>query len=149
MSDGTNSELAELITFHQVSQTLYRYASSVDSKDWVSLRSLFTDDAVGDYSGREPLVGGDAIVGWIKEMTADRNWQHHLINVYHVDRLDESHAQSLTYHTSHQTGEDSPGSVTLLVARYRDDLRYEEGCWRIARKQMETGWREVRTVLAT
>jgi len=146
MNEVQDNDIEEVITFHKVSQTLYRYASSVDTKDWETLRSLFTDDAVGEYSHLDPISGADAIVAWIQSMTADRNWQHHLINVYHVDRTGPETATALTYHTSHQTGEGVPDEVTLLVARYRDELRMVDGRWKIARKQMQTGWREVRSI---
>ncbi|WP_396911719.1 nuclear transport factor 2 family protein, partial [Mycolicibacterium sp.] len=34
----------------EISALLYRYARAVDSKDWELYRSVFTEDAVIDYS---------------------------------------------------------------------------------------------------
>jgi 3-phenylpropionate/cinnamic acid dioxygenase small subunit len=136
------SDLQQVIDFHQVSQTLYRYASCVDKKDFTTLRTLLTDDAMGKY-GERSLSGADAIVHWIEDSTRDRTWQHHLLSVYHVDVTGDE-ATALTYHTSHQTTVADPDTVKVIVARYHDDLRKVDGVWKIANKVMEIGWREER-----
>ena len=56
--------------------------------------------------------------------------------VYHVD-IDGDRASALTYHTSHQTTSVASDRVTLLVARYRDELRRVGDSWKIASKTME------------
>ena len=76
--------LQELVDRQQIVDTLYRCASTIDSKDY-PLRALFADGAVAQYAGEEPLHGADTIVSWIDQMTLDRSWQHHLLSVYHVD----------------------------------------------------------------
>ena len=96
------------------------------------------------------MHGADTIVNWIQEMCVVQNFQHHLINVYHVDLdLDAGEARSLTYHTSHQIRHDTPDTVHLIVGRYRDVLRRQNGEWKIADKRMEVGWREDRTFAQT
>lgn len=135
--------LQELVDRQQIIDTLYRYASTIDSKDYPRLRSLFADDAVAQYASGEPLHGADAIISWIDQMTLDRTWQHHLLNVYHVD-IDGDEARTLTYHTSHQTAEADPNTVIVIVARYRDVLRKLDGTWKIVDKVMDVGWMEER-----
>jgi ketosteroid isomerase-like protein len=135
--------LQALVDRQQIVDTLYRYASTIDTKDFATLRSLFVDDAVGQYAGAEPIHGADAIVAWIDSMTVDRAWQHHLLNVYHVD-VDGDEARTLTYHTSHQTTTADPDTVIVIVARYHDVLRKVEGTWKIADKRMDVGWMEER-----
>ncbi len=132
-----------LVDRQQIVDTLYRYASTIDTKDFARLRSLFVDDAVGQYAGAEPIHGADAIVAWIDSMTVDRAWQHHLVNVYHVD-IDGDEARTLTYHTSHQTSTSDPDTAIVIVARYRDVLRRVDGTWKIADKRMDVGWMEQR-----
>ena len=44
-------------------------------------------------------------------MTATATWQHHMLNVYHVDFVSDTEATTLTYHTSHQTTSDGAGHV--------------------------------------
>ncbi len=81
---------------------------------------------------------------WIDEMTATKTWQHHKLNVYHIDFTGPDEARTLTYHTSHQTDSEDPGAVVLIVARYRDTLRRTADGWKITEKIMESGWSERR-----
>src|SRR3954447_3414204 len=133
----------DLVDRQQITDTLYRYASSIDDKDYATLRSLFVDDAVGTYDGAPEIKGADEIVRWIDEATQDRAWQHHKLTVYHVD-IEGDEAKALTYHTSHQKTVDDPDNVIVIVARYRDVLRRVDGTWKIADKVMEIGWIEER-----
>jgi ketosteroid isomerase-like protein len=139
-----DTELRQLIDRQQISDVLYRYASSVDYKDFATLRSLFTDDAHGVYTTVADLTGADAIVNWIEGMTAGKSWQHHKLTVYHIDFTTPDEACTLTYHTSHQTDIGDDTSVTVIVARYRDKLRRVDGTWKITEKIMEPGWTEQR-----
>jgi 3-phenylpropionate/cinnamic acid dioxygenase small subunit len=148
MPHETNKQsLQQLIDFHQVSQVVYRYASTVDAKDWSTLRTLFVEDATAKYGDYPELTGADAILDFITTASEPREWLHHLLSVYHVD-VDGDEAVALTYHTSHQI---EPGGtvVGLIVARYRDRLRCIDGEWKIVRKDMEIGWREKRSATAS
>ena len=131
--------MRELMDRQQIADTLYRYASTIDDKDFAGLRATLTDDAVGQYGvDAEPIRGGDEIVAWIDSAIADQSWQHHKLTVYHID-IDGEEARTLTYHTSHQIKTETPDRVTVIVARYRDVLRRESGTWKIADKLMEIG----------
>jgi ketosteroid isomerase-like protein len=135
----------ELIERKAVEDVLYRYASSIDQKDYPTLRSVFADDIVAAYAGAPEIHGGDALLKWIEEMSVEQGFQHHLINVYHVDvDLDRGEARALTYHTSHQVRPSDPDNVLLIVGRYRDQLRRIGGHWKITDKRMEVGWIEQR-----
>jgi len=140
----SQEELRQLVDRQQISDVLYRYASSVDYKDFATLRSLFTDDAHGVYMTVADLSGADEIVKWIDGMTADKSWQHQKLTVYHIDFTGPDEASTLTYHTSHQTDAGDESAVTLIVARYRDKLRRVGGTWKITEKIMEPGWMEQR-----
>ena len=133
----------ELLDREAIRDTLYRYASSIDVKDWAGLRSVFTSDAAITMVGGAQTQGADAIVEYIKHRCRKRGWQHHLLSVYHID-LKGDEASALTYHTSHQTTDGKPEQILQLVARYRDRLRRIDGAWKIAEKQMELGWYEER-----
>src|SRR3954447_19043113 len=85
LSMDVERALQELIDRQQIEDTLYRYGSSIDCKDYPTLRSLFADDAVGQYGERPAIHGADEIVRWIEDATRDRAWQHHKLTVYHVD----------------------------------------------------------------
>ena len=127
----------------QVEDVILKYASSIDFKDYPALRSTLADDVVAQYGPATPIEGGDTLVSWIEEMGADRLWQHHLLNVYHVD-VDGDVARALVYHTSHSASESEPDDVLVIVARYKDTLRRVDGSWKIADKRMELCWMETR-----
>jgi hypothetical protein len=127
-----------------ITDVLYRYASSIDRFDLEGLRGTLADDLWAQYGNAEPVSGGDAVAGWIGEAIANVVWQHHLLSVYHVE-VDGDEARALVYHTSYQVFEDDPDTAKLLVGRYHDELRREPGGWRISRLVLEILWAEEKT----
>ena len=135
--------LRRLLDRQEITDTLYRYASAIDVKDYDRLRTVFTDDVVAQYAGAPEVIGADELVAWIREMSPSTKYQHHLLNVYEVE-IDGDEARTYTYHTSHQVDEATPDTVYVIVARYRDVLRRVDDRWLIADKRMEVGWMERR-----
>jgi SnoaL-like protein len=125
-----------------IEDTLYRYASSIDSANLDRLSDVLHPDLWAQYGNAEPAEGADTVIGWIREATKTCVWQHHLLSVYHVDVQGDS-ATALVYHTSYQKfeGEDE---VCLLVGRYHDELTRHEGTWKISRLVFEIMWGERR-----
>jgi hypothetical protein len=125
----------------EITDVLYRYASTIDLFDRDGLRSVLTDDLWAQYGNAEPVSGGDAVAAWIGEATATVVWQHHLLSVYHVE-VDGDRASAFVYHTSHQVFEDDPDTAKLLVGRYHNELRREGDGWKISRLVLEILWGE-------
>jgi ketosteroid isomerase-like protein len=125
----------------EITDVLYRYASTIDRFDLEGLRTTFTDDLVGQYGNAEPIQGGDAVAAWIADAIAPVVWQHHLLSVYHVE-VDGDHASALVYHTSHQGFENEPESAKVLVGRYQNELRHEADGWKISKLVLEILWGE-------
>jgi ketosteroid isomerase-like protein len=138
---GAESALRALQDRVEITDVLYRYASTIDRFDHAGLRGVLADDLWARYGNAEPISGGDAVAAWIGEATANVVWQHHLLSVYHVE-VDGDRASALVYHTSHQVFEDDPGTAKLLVGRYHNELRREDGGWRISRLVLEILWAE-------
>ena len=138
-------ELRRLLDRQEIVDLLLRYASTIDAKDYVTLRSLFTEDIRGQYGEDTIVNGADALLQWIDDMTATATWQHHMLNVYHVDFVSDTEATTLTYHTSHQTTSDAPDICRKIVARYYDTVRKVDGRWKIADKYMQIGWTQAFT----
>jgi hypothetical protein len=126
-----------------ITDVLYRYASTIDRFDHDGLRAVLADDLWAQYGNAEPVAGGDAVARWIGEATANVVWQHHLLSVYHVD-VDGDRARALVYHTSHQVFEDEPDTAKLLVGRYHNELRREPDGWKISRLVLEILWGEAK-----
>ena len=133
--------LQRLLDRQAIEDTLYKYAATIDLKDYDGLRSVFTDDVTAQYAGAPEIQGADTLVAWIREMSPTQAFQHHLVNVYEVE-IEGDEARAYTYHTSHQVDERTPDQVYLIVGRYRDRLRRVGATWLIADKRMEVGWLE-------
>ena len=144
MTDTSTHDIAalgRLLERQAIVDLLLRYASSIDAKDYATLRSLFCEDIHARYGDIE-VDGADALLRWIDDMTADATWQHHMLHVYHVDFTSDTEATALTYHTSHQTTSSAPNTCKKIVARYYDKVRKVDGAWKIADKYMQIGWVE-------
>jgi ketosteroid isomerase-like protein len=127
----------------EITDVLYRYASTIDTFDLDGLRSTLADDLWARYGNADPVIGGDAVTAWIAEAIAPVIWQHHLLSVYHVE-VDGDEAQALVYHTSHQLFEDEPESPKVLVGRYHNELRRVSDGWKISKLVLELLWGEAR-----
>jgi SnoaL-like domain len=127
-----------------VTDVLYRYASTIDRFHLAGVRRVLADDVWAQYGNADPVVGGDAVAGWIGEAIAHVVWQHHLLSVYHVE-VEGDRASALVYHTSHQVFEDDPDTAKLLIGRYHNELRRERDGWRISRLVLEILWGEDKT----
>jgi len=126
-----------------ISDVLYRYASTIDEFDLDGLRSTLSDDLWAQYGNAEPVIGGDAVAAWIGEAIEPVIWQHHLLSVYHVE-VDGDDAKALVYHTSHQLFEDDPDSAKVLIGRYHNELRREVDGWKISKLVLELLWAEAK-----
>ena len=127
-----------------LTDAIYRYASCIDRRDIKGVRDVLADDIWAQYGNAEPMQGGDTVAAWIDGATEDCTWQHHLLNVYHVD-IDGDHASALVYHTSHQMTGANPGVVNVLVARYHNELIRTAFGWKISRLVFEILWGEQRS----
>jgi ketosteroid isomerase-like protein len=145
MAGDTETALRQLLDRQEIVDLLLRYASAIDAKDYTTLRSLFCDDIHARYGEDVVVDGGDALLAWIDDMTKTATWQHHMLNVYHVDFVSDTEATTLTYHTSHQTTSDAPDICRKIVARYYDTVRKVDGRWLIADKYMQIGWTQAFT----
>jgi hypothetical protein len=124
-----------------IADVLYRYSSAVDSFDNAGVRSALADDIWAQYGNGDPVAGGDKLAAWIAEATATVMWQHHLLNVYHID-IDGDQAKTLSYLTSYQVFKENPDAAIILVARYHDELKRTPVGWKISKRVMELLWGE-------
>ena len=70
----------------EIARLLYRYARAVDTKDWDLYRSVFTDDAVIDYSSAGiPPGSRDEIADLFRTAFAAIPWSMHYITNIEAD----------------------------------------------------------------
>ena len=124
-----------------ITDVLYRYASTIDRFDLDGLRRTLADDLWAQYGNAEPLTSGDAVASWIAQSIEPVIWQHHMLSVYHVE-ANGDHATALVYHTSHQVFADAPANAKVLVGRYDNELRRTADGWKISRLVLELLWGE-------
>ena len=124
-----------------ITDVLYRYASTIDAFDLDGLRATLDDEIVAQYGNAEQMTGADTVVAWIAGMIEDVVWQHHFLSVYHVE-VDGDEAKALVYHTSHQLFGPEPESAKVLVGRYHNELRRTADGWKISKLVLELLWAE-------
>jgi uncharacterized protein (TIGR02246 family) len=136
--------LQRLVDRLDIQDALTTYAAAIDNGDFDTVRSVFADDATALYDKDSGLLeGGDEIVAWVKNATADLDWQHHMISVYGVE-IDGDHATALVYLLSHQTVVGTPHQTRMMTSKYRNELRRVDGRWRISALDLHVGWYEER-----
>lgn len=70
----------------EIQELLYKYARSVDTNDWVAYASVFTEDAVLDYSSVGFPVGSrDQITAIFSSSMGNMPWTQHLISNIQID----------------------------------------------------------------
>lgn len=120
----------------EIAETLCRYASALDARDYDLLRTVFADDVEATYGERAPMHGIDEVVNWISGYGRQQAWQHHLVSVYQVS-VDGDAATALTYVTATQAAAADPDVVSTTHGRYDDSLRRIGGAWRITHRRMD------------
>jgi uncharacterized protein (TIGR02246 family) len=59
----------DLVEIEAIKRLKYRYARSLDTKDWDALAACFTPDATASYSGGQlSFEGRDAIIDFLKQV---------------------------------------------------------------------------------
>jgi 3-phenylpropionate/cinnamic acid dioxygenase small subunit len=126
--------------------TVTRYATALDTRDWALLDEVFTPDAVGDF-GAGLLTGRAAVRGLVVRMLGGSGPSQHLLANHRVE-LDGDVARCVCQVRAFSAGAGpAAGRSYELFGEYRDELvRTPEG-WRIARREMtvhhEIGTRDV------
>jgi hypothetical protein len=68
-----------------ITALLYRYARAVDTKNWELYKSVFTEEAVIDYSSATPIVGSpEEVANMLREGFAVIPWSVHYITSVEV-----------------------------------------------------------------
>ena len=120
---------------------LRRYAYAVDDRDFDAVRSLFTRDALLDYTASGGPAGPrDEVVDWLADGLAQVGPTQHLVTNELVD-LDGSDATSRCYLLNPLLSPDDPAAnVLLLGGEYRDTWHRGHRGWRIVERVHVVTW---------
>ena len=124
----------------EITALLYRYARAVDTKDWELYRSVFTDDALVDYSSAGAVVGTrDEVIDWFAANFAVIPWSmHYVTNVEILHRTADSATVRAMFYNPMQlpgmTGMSSCGGY------YHHELVRTPDGWRSRSLREENVW---------
>ena len=128
----------------EITETLYRYATALDTRNRELLREVFVEDAVfrigagvGRFDGVEAI--GDVVLEFLGGLEAS---QHIITNP--VIELDGDTATSRCYlHAQHYMPDQRTGGNTLEIGgTYHDQLVRTPDGWRIRERELEVTWTE-------
>jgi len=127
-------------------ETVNRYATALDSRDWALLDEVFTPDAVADF-GAGPLTGREALRDLVRRMLGRSGPSQHTLTDHRID-LGTDSARCVCQVRALSTGiGQATGRSYELLGEYRDQLVRSPDGWRIARREMmihrEIGSRDV------
>ncbi|MFZ2242492.1 MAG: nuclear transport factor 2 family protein [Gordonia amarae] len=123
-----------------ISALLYTYARAVDGKDWELYRSVFTDDAVIDYSSAGVIVGPrDEVVAWMAaNFGAIEMSMHYITNIELLDYDGDSATVRAMFYNPFRL----PGATELTYCGgyYHHELVRGETGWRSRSLREESLW---------
>ena len=126
-----------------IDDLLDAYASALDTKDWDTLRTLFTPDAVVDYTEEGGVRGTveDAIAWFQKAMAPFTASQHFVTNRRVKVDGDEAKVDAYIFSPLGMPN-GNPGGLTLVFAggTYEDVLRRTPDGWRFAARTIHASW---------
>lgn len=134
--------LADRAAIHDV---IARYFRGIDSGSKALVRSCFTDDVQVLYDGRAPEQGIEAVMGSLRTFQriakGEMQITMHFMGNFNVIRLEEQFAETETYAIAFMV---PPKTISDAMAvrglRYVDQLRPNDGDWRIARRRHTLDW---------
>ncbi len=118
---------------------LARYARGVDTKDWETYRSVFTEDAHIDYSSAGAIVGGrDEVVDWFAANFGVIPWSMHYITNVEADvDGDRATVRAMFYNPMQLPGMDTQSACG---GYYHHELVRTGDGWRSRSLREENVW---------
>ena len=117
----------------EIIETLVRYATGIDSRNWPLFRTVFTEDCVLDYGDIGSWTGADAVTEFMEQSHAMAgHTMHRLSN--HAIAIDGDTATARTYIDGLILAPDNNSGVNA-VGFYDDELVRTPDGWRVARRR--------------
>jgi uncharacterized protein (TIGR02246 family) len=119
-----------------IREVLAGYCRCVDTFDDETLLELFTRDAEWLRPGKEPLRGRIEIAAFLRARDRGVTSRHIATNMV-VDVEGPDQAQAVSYYTVLKSAPESAAEhafVPAVMGEYHDVFRFDQGRWRIARR---------------
>ncbi|WP_102143515.1 nuclear transport factor 2 family protein [Mycobacterium hubeiense] len=123
----------------EITALLNRYARAVDSKDWELYRSVFTDDAVIDYSSAGAVAGGrDEVVDWFAANFGVIPWSmHYITNIESEIDGDTARVRAMFYNPMQLPG---MSEMSSCGGYYEHELVRTPDGWRSRHLREDNVW---------
>lgn len=123
----------------EIAALLHRYARAVDTKDWDVYRSVFTPDAVIDYSSAGVIAGSrDEVTDWLSAGFASIPWtMHHITNIEADIDGDTARVRAMFYNPMQLPG---MAEMSCCGGYYHHRLVRTEDGWRSCNLREENIW---------
>lgn len=135
--------LQEISDRLEIQELFARYSFAIDDRDWDALDSVFTPDAVIDYSESGGAKGSlSEIKAWLPAALERFPMFQHLVATSKI-KIDGDMATCRTILFNpmvYKPGGDEADQVFFMGLWYRDRLVRTAQGWRIAERYEEMGW---------
>ena len=136
--------LQSLIDRTAISDVVFRYATALDTRDWLLYRSCFTDNIEIDFSSWNPEVkaalSADQWTGMAKAGISGFDATQH-ISSNHVHTLNGDQAVCVSYmQAEHFLETDDGMKECTLGGFYTNDLVRTDDGWKISRCTLKVTW---------
>jgi 3-phenylpropionate/cinnamic acid dioxygenase small subunit len=125
-----------------IDDVLTRYATAVDARDWDLYRSVFTADAVIDYTSSGGIRGGvTEVTTWLSDALSIFSMSQHLVTNRDIRVTgDTATSRSYFYNPMGRTKRNGTLDLMFVGGFYRDKLLRTADGWRIAERIQDTAW---------
>ena len=125
-----------------IDDVLTRYATAVDARDWDLYRSVFTADAVIDYTSSGGIRGGvTEVTTWLSDALSIFSMSQHLVTNRDIRVTgDTATSRSYFYNPMGRTKRNGTLDLMFVGGFYRDKLRRTADGWQIAERIQDTAW---------
>ncbi|WNG87218.1 nuclear transport factor 2 family protein [Mycobacterium sp. ITM-2016-00317] len=132
-------DIQEISDRLEIQSLLSKYARAVDTRDWDLWRSLFTDDAVVDYSSAGAVAGSrDEVAAWLEQaLSAMQMMQHFISNIEAEIDGDTAQVRAMFYNPMQLPGMDE---LSYCGGYYHHTLVRTPDGWRSTSLREENAW---------
>lgn len=130
-----------------VAETVYRYATGVDRRDWALYRSIFTDTVTIDFASFDPnlpprvMRADDWVAGLVPLFTGLAATQHSMTNP--LATVDGDAATiTMDVQAHHVLDPDDPESWYTVGGYYEDTLVRVDSRWLLTGVRLTVTWRK-------
>ncbi len=131
--------LEDLIAKQAIKELVLKYCRAIDRKDYVSLATLYHDEATDDHGG---MFNGTAkeFLAWLPNMLETMKVTSHMVT-NHLITVDGDYAEgevcTIAYHLTHDDQE------IIIGGRYLDKYFCTYGLWQFTHRQIVLDWNQI------